>query len=577
MIHSIDSNNPHFKRIEFDSGFNIILAERTKTSTKKDSRNGLGKTTLINIIHFCLGGDPKDSLTSSKLNDWTFNLELDLNNKKYVISRNMNNTNSIFIDGDYSDWPIKPKFDADTGKYFLTKDSWRKILGLYVFDLPIGLPTFNPTFGSMISYFIRKPDGFLHPFKQSSSQQIWDIQTNNAYLLDLGWKYATEWQILRKKKNDLDAFKRELDTGKFSGFMGNIGELEAEKIRLDDKAIKEKEKINNFQISEQYERIEQDSNEITQLIHDETNQNIMDQLILDRYNSSLEKETDADYEMVSNIYREAGVNFSANITKTLDEVHNFHVSIVENRRDFLKSEIERLENNVFVRTQNIEKLDQKRSNLMQILKTHGALKEYTQIQTNYYDSLTHLNDIVAKLDNIKNIQEKSNQLKIAKQKLYQNALIDMKERTSQKINAVRIFGSFSSTLYDEFGTLSINLTENGFEFDIKIRRSSSQGIENMKVFCYDLTLAKIWSEKYRNPGFLIHDSMIFDGVDERQRAGALQLAKSTSESAGFQYICTLNSDMIPHDDLDNTFVLHDYVRRTLTDATADGGLLGIRI
>ena len=81
MIHSVDSDSPHFKRIEFLPGFNVILAERTKDSTKKQSRNGAGKTTLINIIRFCFGGDPKDALTSPELNDWTFILELDLNDK----------------------------------------------------------------------------------------------------------------------------------------------------------------------------------------------------------------------------------------------------------------------------------------------------------------------------------------------------------------------------------------------------------------------------------------------------------------------------------------------------------------
>jgi uncharacterized protein YydD (DUF2326 family) len=577
MIHSIDSDNKKFKKIEFHDGFNVILAERTEKSSQKDSRNGLGKTTLINIIHFCLGGDPKDALNSSKLADWTFIVELDLDGKRYKISRNTGNKSQIFIDGDHSDWPIKPKIDIDTGKPFLTKDLWRSVLGKFMFDLPIGLPIFHPSFGSMISYFIRKQEGFLNPFKQSSAQLTWDVQVNNAYLLDLGWKFATEWQLLRKKKSDLEAFRREIDTGKFAGFMGNAGELEAEKIKLEIKANKQKEKLDKFQINHQYEKIEQDANTITQSIHDNANQNIMDKLLLDRYNASLVEEQDVDATLVSKIYQEAGIHFSEKITKTLDEVNQFHNGIIKNRRDFLNSEIEKLEKEIENRTEEIQRLDNKRAELMMILSTQGALKEYTHIQKNYNDSLSELNDIRAKLDNIKNIENKNNQLKIDKQKLYQRALIDMKERTEQRNNAISAFGEFSSFLYNEFGTFLINLNENGFEFDIKIKRSSSQGIGNMKVFCYDLTLAKIWEERNQNPGFLIHDSMIFDGVDERQRAGALQLAKNTSEKEGFQYICTLNSDMIPHNDLDKNFNFENYVVRTLTDATEDGGLLGIRI
>ena len=56
----------------------------------------------------------------------------------------------------------------------------------------------------------------------------------------------------------------------------------------------------------------------------------------------------------------------------------------------------------------------------------------------------------------------------------------------------------------------------------------------------------------------------------------LQLAARKAESLGFQYICTLNSDMVPRGEFDASFEFDRFVRLTLTDATLDGGLLGIR-
>ena len=117
--------------------------------------------------------------------------------------------------------------------------------------------------------------------------------------------------------------------------------------------------------------------------------------------------------------------------------------------------------------------------------------------------------------------------------------MDMKERTTQRNKAITAFGEFSSYLYNEFGTLLINLDVNGFEFGIDIPRFIKSRYWKHESILYDLTHAKIWSKKKHSPGFTIHDSMVFDGVDERQRAGALQLAKITSEKEGFQYICTL--------------------------------------
>ncbi|WOV93628.1 MAG: AAA family ATPase [Candidatus Nitrosoabyssus spongiisocia] len=397
MIHSIDSDHKKFKKINFSKGFNVVLAERTRESSQKDSRNGLGKSTMINIIHFCLGGDPKDALNDSKLEDSTFTIELDLDEKRYKVSRSPGNKGQIFIDGDYSSWSIKPKTDTETGKKYLNKNSWRNILGKLMFDLPIGLQSFNPSFGSMISYFIRKHEGFLDAFKQSSAQLTWDIQTNNAYLLDLGWIFATELQILRKKKNDLDAFKREINTGNFKGFMGNTGELEAERVRLQIHADKEKEKLNKFQVNDQYEQIEKEANDITDTIHNKTNQSVMDKLLLNRYNVSLEQEKVADIQQISEVYQEAGMYFSERITKTLEEVNEFHNKIIENRKEFLNSEITQLKSEIISRTQIIEQLDKKRLNLMQILNTQGALKEYTEVQKNHSNSQSELNDIKAEI------------------------------------------------------------------------------------------------------------------------------------------------------------------------------------
>jgi len=67
MIYSVKSDKSSFKKIDFQPGFNIILAERTKESTKKDSRNGLGKSTLIEIIHFCLGANKGDTLSKKRI------------------------------------------------------------------------------------------------------------------------------------------------------------------------------------------------------------------------------------------------------------------------------------------------------------------------------------------------------------------------------------------------------------------------------------------------------------------------------------------------------------------------------
>jgi len=87
---------------------------------------------------------------------------------------------------------------------------------------------------------------------------------------------------------------------------------------------------------------------------------------------------------------------------------------------------------------------------------------------------------------------------------------------------------------------------------------------------------RFYAERGIGPGFLFHDSHLFDGVDERQVAKALQLGGEMANQLGFQYIVTMNEDAVPSE-LPTDFDLRQYIVPTrLTDATEDGGLFGIR-
>ena len=61
MIHKISANQQSFRTVDFQPGFNVVLAEKDDSADDKDSRNGIGKSSLIEVIHFCLGSDLRRS------------------------------------------------------------------------------------------------------------------------------------------------------------------------------------------------------------------------------------------------------------------------------------------------------------------------------------------------------------------------------------------------------------------------------------------------------------------------------------------------------------------------------------
>ncbi|MDO8140155.1 MAG: DUF2326 domain-containing protein [Candidatus Brocadiales bacterium] len=581
MIYSVKSDKSSFKKIDFQPGLNVILAERTKESTRKDSRNGLGKSTLIEIIHFCLGANKGETLSKKELDDWSFTIDLGIAGKKYSVTRNTSKQNKIIIDGDCTEWPIPPDADIQTGSKVLSKNDWNKTLGVLMFGLKPSYDDMNyvPTFRSLISYFVRRNGqmgAFLNPFQHYKQQRMWDIQVNNSYLLGLGWEFVSRLQVLKDREKILDQIKQEAQSGILANLMGTLGELEAVKVRVEAQTKQEEEDLRKFKVHPQYSNIESEANDITRKIHELINENINGKRLLGHYETSINEEVDAKPESVTKIYEEAGFHLPDLVTKRIDDVLSFHKQVVSNRKNFLKAEIERIKTNIVWRENEKQLLSSKRAELMLILKGHGALEEYTQLQNHHQKTVSELKDLVLRIGNLRKFEQGKSELNVEIELLQQQSIADLSERKVQKEKAILLFNSNSQALYKVPGTLSIDVEKTGLKFDVSIERSGSHGIGNMKIFCYDLMLAQIWAEKEVKPAFLIHDSIIFADVDERQKALALELAAKESARLNFQYIGTMNSDAIPTNDFSADFKFDDYVRRTFTDATEDGGLLGIR-
>lgn len=580
MIHAVRADQPTFKAIHFEPGFNVVLAERTKESTKKDSRNGLGKTTLIKIIHFCLGANtrPGKGLRVEPLSNWTFYLDVELRGKQYTVARNTSSPGRITVTGDFSEWPLNPKIDSSTNETYFSQRDWNAVLGWLMFDLPPSSEEkYRPTFRSLISYFIREGrDAFSIPFEHHRKQQLWDKQVNNAFLLNLGWEQAQRWQVIKDREKAIQQLKNVASSGLMPNLMGSIGNLEAERVRLTEQVTKTQEQLNSFRVHPQYQEIEERANTLTALIHQLSNDNLRDRRMVEFYQSGLANERSASEEAVLSLYEEAGVALPANIAKRLADVQEFHRKITADRRAFLEKEIQRLQNGLADRDEKLREATNERASLLQILQTHGALAEYAKLQQRHIQIMAELEEVKTRIDNLRKFEREKSNLKIEKERLLVEAQSDYDEREEIRRRAISLFNANSEALYRAPGRLIVNVDSTGYRFQVEIERSASQGVEQMKVFSYDLMLAQLWSEREFGPGFLVHDSTIFDGVDERQVAQAIQLAASEAERKGFQYICCLNSDLIPEDDFDEGFDLYAYKRLELTDASEDGGLLGIR-
>ena len=580
MIKALRANRSSFHNVDFRPGLNVILADRTKAETKKNSRNGLGKSTLIELLHFCLGGAYKGPITAPELRGWVFTIELDLGGLEIVASRDTSSPGVITVETVPASRPVQqPKENTEIGAQELPVRIWHERLGHSLFGLPIGATgKFRPTFRGLISYFVRRGrEAYINPFEYFSKQKPVQRQTLVAYLLGLEFQDAIDFQELKDRNGALRQL-RKLTSGADTAreLLGSLGELEAKKVRLESQVRREEDELRSFRVHPQYEQISHQANTLTEEIHRLTNENVVERRLLELYQQSLKEEKPPRNDDVVQLYERVGIELPGVAKKRLDDVQRFHSALIQNRRSFLTEERQRLEQSTAIRVSHIETASSERAELMSVLQTHGALDEFTKLQQKHLKTRADLEATQRQIKNIQDLRQGESSVKIERELLVSRALRGLGERAANRDRAIELFNSNSQALYEQPGNLLVDVGEAGFEFDVAIERSTSGGVENMKIFCFDLALAQSWAGRSSSPGFLIHDSNIFDGVDERQRALALELAARESEKFGFQYICTLNSDAVPWNEFSRDFHFKEHVRVTLSDQDERSRLTGIR-
>ncbi|QBX35126.1 DUF2326 domain-containing protein [Paracoccus liaowanqingii] len=580
MIRSIRANKRGFHTVTLRPGVNLILADRSKTAGDKDTTNALGKSTFIEIVDFCLGNNtsPNTGLRVEALEGWAFTLELTIAGEDVAVTRATDAPGFFEIEGQTAHWPVTPELNKE-GLSGLDAKKWRAVLGWAFFgigELAVNA-VYKPSTRSLLSYFVRnQAAAYNTPFKYFDNQNTWDIQIHNAFLLGLDWKKAAIWQQLKDQKKALAALKQAIKTGAVDGELASLGELEAERVRLSNQLEREREALSTFRVLPQYREIEAQANGLTAEIHEMINSNIVDKRRLDRYRESLSGEDMPTDTRLEALYAEAGIVLPGAVVKTLSDARNFNSKITSNRRDFIASEVAALEGAIAERETKVVVLTTRRANYLATLAGQGALEELTQLQDLHAASRLKIDKLTNRITQLRQMTTKADTIKVETVELKRATTRDYEERREIWSKALGLFSEFSESLYKAPGRLVIDIGDTGYKFDVEIAGSPSEGISKMKIFCYDLTLISFARERGLGIDFLIHDSTIFDGVDPRQRAHALELAGTMATQYGFQYICTLNTDMVPAKDFSADFDFESLVRLRLTDTDPSGSLLGIR-
>ncbi len=587
MIVSIESSIATFKTVRFHSGLNVLLADTQPGASDKQTRNSAGKTSLIEIIHFLLGAKcAKDSLfRTGALLEHSFTGTFVVGSVTMTVQRSGNAPARIFLLAGSENVPgLVTKTEKATGRIYVSNENWKAYLGRKMFSLPeIARDSDDEqsgtlSFRSLIAYFARRREAgaFFKPVQQAQMQQRSDWQTNLSYILGLDWEIPLEFQNVRDKEKNLDELKKASQAGALGEVIGTVAVLRPQVTIAEANAQKLREQLSNFEVLDSYKDLSDRAARARTDMQALGREAVSLKESLQHLLSALSVELPPERSDLQQMYEAAGVELPEVSLRRFDEVNRFYSSVVENRRGHLQAQITQIESEIARGELRMGSLDVERRDIMTTLQGRGALEDFVRLQGNLATLDAQAAALRERFKAAEALEGQSTQLDIDRSNLKRRLQKDFHDRQLILDRAILIIAETIAELYDDrTGRFVVEATENGPEFNISIEGDRGGGISSMEIFCFDLTLFKIASQRFGGTGFLIHDSHLFDGVDERQVARALLLGQRAAGSG--QYIVTMNSDIFDKLPLpakfDRTKII---VSPRLSDETETGGLFGFR-
>lgn len=567
MIHTLYSDLPSFKTLELQPGLNVLLAQKSDGATQKQTRNRAGKTSVVELIHFLLGAESaKGSLFQvDELRDQRFGMACDIGGTQTRVERSGAHKGKIHV--------------ATANKQeTLSNPEWSRRLGREWFGLD-KLPDGAPSFRSLFAYFARRQlsHAFNTPEKQAEKQQLGDQQTALMYLLGLDWPIAADWQLVRERDKVRQVLRRTASAGALGGVIGTAANLRTQLVLAERKLKTLQDNLASFKVHEEYRALEQEASQLTRELNALAGQNTLDLAAIADIEAALKTETPPQLGDLEQLYRQAGVDLPPGLVKRrYDDVRAFHESVIRNRQSYLQSELAAASARIAARDTDKRRLDSRRAEVMGILNSHGALDQFQRLQEESSQQAAQVASLRQRFEAAEKLESTKTELEVERNLLTLRLQRDFAEQSTRIGDAIRAFEEVSSQLYESAGSMQIDPTANGPAFKFPMQGSRSKGIKNMQIFCFDMMLMRLCHQRGIGPGFLVHDSHLFDGVDGRQVISALRVGAQTANELGFQYFVTMNEDDA-FKESEAGFDLRAHVLPVrLTDATEEGGVFGVR-
>jgi len=550
-IKKLSSSTGLIDSVDFTNGINIIMGKYSNVREKGDL-NGIGKSSLIRLIDFCLlSNSAKNIFSLPKYNflrqeNHTISLEINVDQTPYYITRSFNSLDEVY-------------FGSDMSKlYNYSVIELKNILMGLFFKIEKDIKIKGNNFRSLMHFFIKddleqhkrfKPLNFV-----GSNVPTKKVYYFNLFLLGLP---NLNYEEFIEKDEILSGIRVEKRSNeeKIQEQTGmTYGQFQTEKLNIQSKINNLRDSLSNYIFLENYKDVENELIKITEEIN--KNLTVLHRLNmkLEKIQNSLEIKIEIDVERIKEIYDRINESLGEYVNKTLNDVIDFRKKIAINRERHLSNEVSELKNNISDIINKISSFEQNRSKLFKILEEKGALDSLKNSYEELINEKVKLQKPATYLEDIEKNEKEILELKTELNNLNKSIYDDFKEFEEVIENLRTLFIELltnSITVEDKSGNAYFNIKiisnlKNPIKIDIEIPASEAQGKSRLLLILYDLMVfLNIINSGRKLPSFLIHDG-VFASISRATIVRTLNyLYKKSLEHPNFQYITTFNYDDIP--------------------------------
>lgn len=583
MLYRLSADHRSFKTIEFRRGLNIVLADRQlpadgdeKAPQQRRTRNGAGKSSLIDLVHFLLAGGAEGALKSKELADWTFELSLDVGESRLTARRGL-------VGSRLSVRKAGPGFADGGDATELTNAAWAGLLGKTWFKIDGNRQPGAASFRQLFSYFARRrrDGGYDDPVRTFRAQANAVSETNLAVLFGLDAEVVRRFHQARNALKQIQTAQkalRDLERSEPAGARRVALEatLSAQIAAATLARDHLNERIKSFNVLPVFRELEHELAALNEHGRDLSDDDVLDRESIDANRRALEEEGRDRAPRLEALFAEAKLVFPDVVNRRYEEVARFHQRLIENRQAQLQSEIGRAQRRIEDRRSEREQVEVRRRQITASLRAGGPADELLRLRDELSEKEGVVRALEARLNEARRLERQTEETQQEVEDATRALRQDRRERSAVANQASRTFSEISERLYETPGELAISANEQGLRFVPSIPSSQSAGVMSMQIFCFDFTMASLCRSRGMGPGFLIHDSHLYEPVDGRQFARALRIGAEYAEEIGIQYIVTLNSDELVRAETEGTEDFRSFVLDPVLSDAPEGGLFGVR-